>query len=235
MIKRIAIIPARGGSKRIPKKNIKDFCGKPIISYPIEALKESNLFDKIHVSTDDQKIVETVNKFDLEVDFLRPKNISDDHTPIMPVIKYVIDRYLDMNQSFDEIWVIYPCSPLLTSKDLIQASIKFKQDNLSNCLMAVTDYPVPTEWAFEINQEGILNPVNKGAFKIRSQDLKKKYYDAGIFYIYKRDSLLKINSTGSDENFTPYFLSRTKAVDIDDIQDWRFAEKLFKVEKNEKS
>lgn len=231
MIKRIAIIPARGGSKRIPKKNIKDFCGKPIITYPIEAIIESNLFDKIHVSTEDQKIVEKVNELGLEVDFLRPNYISDDHTPIMPVIKYVIDKYLDMNQSFDEIWVIYPCSPFLTPKDLIQASIQFKQDNFSNCLMAVTDYPAPIEWAFEINQEGILNPINEGFFKIRSQDLKKKYYDAGTFYIYNKDYLIKSIYTGSDKNFTPYFLLKNKAIDIDDMQDWEFAEKLYKIDK----
>ena len=231
MINRIAIIPARGGSKRIPKKNIKNFCGKPMISYPLAALRESNLFNKIHVSTEDQKIIDTVNELGLEIDFLRSNKLSDDFTPIMPVIQYVVDKYLEMNQSFEEIWVILPCSPLLKAEDLIQASIQFQQDNSSNCLMAVADYPVPIEWAFEINQEGILNPVNKGAFKIRSQDLKKKYYDAGIFYIYKKDFLLKINSTGSDENFTPYFLSKTKAIDIDDIQDWEFAEKLYKVDK----
>lgn len=231
MIKRIAIIPARGGSKRIPKKNIKDFCGKPMISYPIAALRESNLFDKIHVSTEDQKIIDIVNELGLEIDFLRPNKLSDDFTPIMPVIQYVVDKYLEINQSFEEIWVIFPCSPLLKAEDLIQASIQFQQDNSSICLMAVADYPVPIEWAFEINQEGILNPVNKGAFKIRSQDLKKKYYDAGIFYIYKKDFFMEINSTGSDENFTPYFLSKTKAIDIDDIQDWEFAEKLYKVDK----
>ena len=231
MIKRIAIIPARGGSKRIPKKNIKDFCGKPMISYPIEALRESNLFDKIHVSTEDQKIIDTVNELGLEVDFLRPKSLSDDHTPIMPVIKFVVEKYLEMNQSFEEIWVIFPCSPLLKAKDLIQASNQFKRDLSFNSLMTVTEYPVPIEWAFEINEEGILVPIRKGDFAIRSQDLNKKYYDAGMFYVYSKDLIFNLGSNGSDENITPYFISKGNAIDIDDDQDWQHAEKLFKITK----
>lgn len=231
MIKRIAIIPARGGSKRIPEKNIKDFCGKPIISYSIEALRESKLFQKIHVSTEDQKIIETVNQLGLEVDFLRPCTLSDDHTPIMPVIKYVVERYLKMNQSFEEIWVIFPCSPLLKVKDLIQASIQFNRNHSFNTLMTVTEYPVPIEWAFEINKEGVLVPIRKGNFAIRSQDLNKRYYDAGMFYIYTKDVIFNLGSNGSDENIIPYFISKGSAIDIDDEQDWQFAEKLFKLNK----
>ena len=228
-MKRIAIIPARGGSKRIPQKNIKNFCGKPIISYPIQALMESGLFNQIHVSTDDEKIVEVVNKLNLEVDFYRPKNLSDDHTPIMPVIKFVIDQYESMNQSFDEVWIILPCSPILDSKDLIKASVQFKRDTSSAFLMAVTEYPVPIEWAFEINDSGALQPIKKGAFAIRSQDLKKKYFDAGIFYIHSKESLLKMDYAGSDENIMPYFLPKGTSIDIDDQEDWEYAEKLFKV------
>lgn len=231
MIKRIAIIPARGGSKRIPKKNIKDFCGKPMISYPIEALRESNLFDKIHVSTDDQKIIDTVNELGLEVDFLRPKTLSDDHTPIMPVIKFVVEKYIEMNQFFQEIWVIFPCSPLLKVEDLIQASNQFKRDLSINSLMTVTEYPAPIEWAFEINEDGVLVPKRKGDFAIRSQDLSKKYYDAGMFYVYSKDFIFNLDSNGSDENITPYFISKGNSIDIDDDQDWQHAEKLFKITK----
>ena len=231
MIKRIAIIPARGGSKRIPQKNIKDFCGKPMISYPIKALEESNMFDKIHISTDDKKIIDVVKEIGLEIDFNRPKSLSDDYTPIMPVVKYVIEQYEKRNQSFDEIWIILPCTPLLNYKDLINASIQFKQNKSSNSLMAVTEYPVPIEWAFEINEEGVLLPIKRGNFAIRSQDLKKKYYDAGMFYVYSKDILLNISQNGSDENFIPYFLSKESAIDIDDTQDWLHAEKLFKISK----
>ncbi len=231
MLKRIAIIPARGGSKRIPQKNIKDFCGKPMINYPIKVLKESNLFDKIHVSTDDKNVIDLVKEIGLEIDFTRPKNLSDDYTPIMPVIKYVIGQYEKMNQSFDEIWIILPCSPLLNSEDLIKASIQFNNHSSNYSLMAVTEYPVPIEWAFELNKKGVLQPIKKGNFQIRSQDLKKKYYDAGMFYVYSRDLILKLDTNGSDKNFIPYFLSKGHAIDIDDDQDWAYAEKLYKLNK----
>ena len=228
-MRRIAILPARGGSKRIPYKNIKNFCGKPMISYPIKALKKSNLFDEIHVSTDEKKIVDMVNKLGLKVDFYRPKGLSDDHTPLMPVIKYVIEKYKDMNKLFEEIWVIMPCSPLLTPEDLIKASISFKKVKSSSSLMAVTEYPVPIEWAFEVSKEGTLKPINKGNFAIRSQDLERRYYDAGMFYVYSQGYVLNADYNGSDENIFPYYVSRTNAIDIDDKDDWDYAEKLFKL------
>ena len=225
---RIAIIPARGGSKRIPQKNIKNFCGRPMISYPIEALKKSNLFDKIHVSTDDKKIKNVVTSLGLKIDFLRPKDLSNDFTPIMPVIKFVVEQYLQMNQTFEEIWIILPCSPFLSSSDLIEASIIFNQNKSSNPLMAIAEYPVPIEWAFDINENGLLSPVKKGNFAIRSQDLKKKYHDAGMFYAYSKDIILNVDYNGSDQNFLPYLISKDKAIDIDDPEDWEYAEKLFK-------
>jgi len=226
---RIAIIPARGGSKRIPQKNIKNFCGRPMISYPIEALKKSNLFDKIHVSTDDKKIKNVVTSLGLKIDFLRPKDLSNDFTPIMPVIKFVVEQYLKMNQTFEEIWIILPCSPFLSSSDLIEASIIFNQNKFSNPLMAIAEYPVPIEWAFDINENGLLSPVKKGNFAIRSQDLKKKYHDAGMFYAYSKDIILNVDYNGSDQNFLPYLISKDKAIDIDDPEDWEYAEKLFKI------
>ena len=228
-MKRIAIIPARGGSKRIPQKNIKNFCGRPMISYPIEALKKSNLFDKIHVSTDDKKIKNVVTSLGLKIDFLRPKDLSNDFTPIMPVIKFVVEQYLQMNQTFEEIWIILPCSPFLSSSDLIEASIIFNQNKSSNPLMAIAEYPVPIEWAFDINENGLLSPIKKGNFAIRSQDLKKKYHDAGMFYAYSKDIILNVDYNGSDQNFLPYLISKDKSIDIDDPEDWEYAEKLFKI------
>lgn len=228
-MKRIAILPARGGSKRIPNKNIKDFCGKPMISYPIQALLQSNLFDKIHVSTDEKDVVETTEQLGLKVDFYRPENLSDDYTPLMPVIKYVIEEYKKIGQVYDEVWVVLPCSPMLDPKDLINASIRFRESNLSSSLMAVTEYPVPVEWAFEITKKGDLHPLNKGDFAIRSQDLKKRYYDVGMFYIYSDAWINKSAYSGSDENIIPYYIPKGKAIDIDDIEDWEYAEKLFKI------
>ena len=232
-MKRSVIIPARGGSKRIQKKNIKIFCGKPIISYPIKAIIESKLFDKIHVSTDDKKVVEVVNKLGLNVDFFRPKSLSDDFTTIVPVVKYVVDRYKKMNQNFNEVWVILPCSPLLKSSDLIEASSLFNKNKISNSLMSVTEYPVPVEWAFKKDDKGNLKPLNEGAFKIRSQDLEKKYYDAGMFYIYSEKHILNTDYNGSDTNIIPYVIDKGSAIDIDDNEDWIIAEKLFKINLNQ--
>ena len=232
-MKRIVIIPARGGSKRIQKKNIKSFCGKPIISYPIKAIIESKLFDKIHVSTDDKKVVEVVNKLGVNVDFFRPKSLSDDFTTIVPVVKYVVGRYKKMNQNFNEVWVILPCSPLLKSSDLIEASSLFNKNKISNSLMSVTEYPVPVEWAFKKDNKGNLKPLNEGAFKIRSQDLEKKYYDAGMFYIYSEKHILNTDYNGSDTNIIPYVIDKGSAIDIDDNEDWIIAEKLFKINLNQ--
>jgi len=226
-MKRIAIIPARGGSKRIPQKNIKYFCGKPIINYPIEAIIKSKLFCEIHVSTDSREIVKAVNLKGIKVDFLRPKNLSDDHTPLMPVIKYVLEQYNKREQYFDEIWVVLPCSPFLKARDLVNASQIFNNSINNNFLMTVTEYSVPIEWAFKINEDGYLDSINKGAFAIRSQDLEKKYYDAGLFYAYRSKFILKSNESGSDENILPYFLKKGETIDIDDMEDWTYAEKLY--------
>ena len=113
----LVIIPARGGSKRIKNKNIKNFCGKPMINYIIDEALESKLFEKIHVSTDCLEIKEIVQKNNLKIDFMRPSSLADDHTPIMPVLSYVIKKYFEKNLYFDEIWLLYACSPLIDSSD----------------------------------------------------------------------------------------------------------------------
>ena len=134
---------------------------------------------------------------------MRPKNLSDDHTPLMPVIKYVLEQYNKREQYFDEIWVVLPCSPFLKARDLVNASQIFNNSINNNFLMTVTEYSVPIEWAFKINEDGYLDSINKGAFAIRSQDLEKKYYDAGLFYAYRSKFILKSNESGSDENILP--------------------------------
>ena len=228
-MRRIAIIPARGGSKRIPHKNIKNFYGKPMISYPIEALIKSNLFDNIHVSTNDREIAEVVEKQGLKIDFYRPNELSDDHTPIMPVIRYVIEEYIKLKKNYDEVWVILPCSPMLDYKDLISASIIFKESKSSNLLMSVAEYPVPIEWAYKIKKNGDLQPVKKEKFSIRSQDIKRKFHDAGMFYIYSKDLVLNSQKDEIDQSIVPYFIKKGRSIDIDNIEDWKFAEKLYKI------
>ena len=231
MIKRLAIIPARGGSKRIKNKNIKSFCGKPIIYYPLEALKKSKLFSKIHVSTDDDKILDLVENFGFKVDFKRPPNLSDDFTPLMPVLKYVTKEYKKSNLFFDEIWLIMACNPLLSSEDLISASILFQKRDSHQSLIAVIEYPAPIDWAFSMDKENKLHPISPGKFLMRSQDIKKTYYDAGAFAIFDSKKMEKINEEGSDLNHLGYVLRKGSTVDIDDINDWELAEKIFKSKK----
>ena len=124
-MKRLAIIPARGGSKRIPKKNIRDFCGKPIIAYILETIKKSDLFDIIHVSTDSEEIAEVVSKLGFPVDFFRPEGLADDYTPIIPVLKYVTETYTKQSKVFDQVWYIMPTAPFIEFSDLLGADKLF--------------------------------------------------------------------------------------------------------------
>ena len=228
-IKRLAIIPARGGSKRIPNKNTKYFHGEPIILYPLKALNESNLFDKIHVSSDDEGTISVVEEYGLKVDFIRPANLSDDFTPIMPVLKYVVEEYRKRKELYDEVWVVFPCSPFLMAKDLVKASNKMIQSETPNFLMSVTEYQVPIEWAFKLDKNKLLQPLNQGSFAIRSQDIDKKYYDAGMFYAYSNQLIINSDQKGIDQNIIPFFIPKGNAIDIDEIEDWELAENFYKI------
>ena len=225
MTKRIAIVPARGGSKRIPHKNIRDFCGKPIISYILDAARESGLFDKIHVSTDSPEIVDIVQTLGFTVDFMRPKELADDVTPIMPVLKYVIEEYKKSGNQFDEVWLMMPCAPLISSADLHAASRTQLRKNQS--LQCIVEYPVPIEWAYEKSENNELVPVYPGMFAIRSQDLGKKYFDAGAFYVYPYNSVLNSTGPGSNNDYLGFLLPKNKVIDIDDEEDWKIAEALY--------
>ena len=180
MTARIAIIPARGGSKRIPRKNIRDFCGRPMIAHILHAARVSGLFDVIHVSTESEDIREVVEKLGFPIDFMRPVNLADDDTPIMPVMKYVVDAFAMKGQVFDQVWLLMACAPNISSNDLQQAAASFDSADSGNSLVAVSEYPVPIEWAFTRSEDGKLTPVKSGMFALRSQDIEKKYYDIKI-------------------------------------------------------
>ena len=229
MKKRIAIIPARAGSKRIPEKNIRYFCGKPMISYVLQAAKASGLFDVIHVSTESSKVKDAVESLGFKIDFLRPAELAQDDTPIMPVLKYVADQYAAQGKQFDEVWMLMACSPLLEKQDLIAAADILSSSGSKNAVMAVTEYPSPIEWALKRNKDGALIPVQQGMFAIRSQDLEKKYFDAGVFVAYPSQVLKSSEGAGSDEGKLGIIYPKEKAIDIDDESDWKIAEALYKV------
>jgi len=227
-MKRLAIIPARGGSKRVPKKNIKKFCGKPMISYPIDALKRSELFDSIHVSTDCNEIAELVINLGLDIDFLRDPSLADDFTPIMPVLEWTLMQYKAREIIFDEVIMVMPCTPFIQSSDFLDAYKLFSAANKKSPVISISSYPVPIEWAFNLKiSDNSLTPVNPGMFKIRSQDIQKKYHDAGAFVLYSSEHILKAKLSKQDENYIGFVLDKIKAIDIDDQDDWDFAELIM--------
>lgn len=228
MTSRIVIIPARGGSKRIPKKNIKDFLGKPIISYPIENAIKSDLFDEIHVSTDDDEIFSIVSDLGIKPKFKRSPRLSTDTVPIMDVLRDVQERYEKIELFFDEIWLLLPCTPLLEASDLISASHSFASTLNCKAMMSVGEYPAPIEWAFNMDAVSqMLFPVQDGFFTKPSQLLQKSFFDTGTFCIFTPEFLKGFKSNDSYKNFHGYLLPKHKAVDIDDIDDWIFAEYLY--------
>jgi len=226
-MKRLAIIPARGGSKRIPNKNIQNFCGRPMLAYILEAAADSALFDKIHVSTDSLEIAEAVRRLGFDVAFLRPPQLADDHTPIMPVLKYVLEKYLGLGVSFDSIALLMACTPMITADDLRGAAALFDLHNGKQAVLGVAEYPCPVEWAFRRESNGVLVPVQPGMFSVRSQDLAPAYYDAGQFCFMPSERVLAAVGAGSDEGFLGYPIQRHQAIDIDTLDDWRFAELVF--------
>ena len=226
MIKRLLIIPARGGSKRIPLKNIKLFCGKPIISYVISNAKKSKLFSKIHVSTESNKIRNKVEKLDLSIDFKRPGKLSRANTPVIDVLKFVYEEYKKLDYVFDEVWTISPCSPLLLPSDLINSAHQFKKLK-KKVLLAVTKYGAPIYWAFTKDKKNNLKPLFEKKLFSKSQSFSHSYHDAGSFAAFPTN-FLDEDKIYIENKFVSYELPPHRAVDIDEIENWKFAELLYK-------
>ena len=183
-MKRLLVIPARFGSKRIKYKNIKQFSKKPIIHYSIETALKSNLFDEIHVSTNKNNVLKVISKFNLNNKFLRPEYLAGDKTPIFDVLEFVIKKYRTLGKKFDEIWSMSACSPFILVDDLKKAS-KLLSKNPNKIILPVSKYPVPIEWALEFKKIFKFKGIQKNLFKIRSQDLNPKYHDTGQFICFK--------------------------------------------------
>jgi pseudaminic acid cytidylyltransferase len=228
-MKRLAIIPARGGSKRIPNKNIRDFCGQPMITHVLGAARASGLFTKVHVSTESESIRDVAAQFGFAPDFPRPAELADDHTPIMPVLRHAAQEYVKRGEDFDEVWLLMACAPLVDAKDLSSAATLFQQAGSEQPLLAVSEYPAPIEWAFSRGENGALTPVQAGKFAVRSQDLEKRYFDAGSFAVFPASRVLESQGAGSDSGFIGYVLPKGTAIDIDDEQDWQLAEAIYRV------
>lgn len=224
---RIAIIPARGGSKRIPKKNTIPFCGKPMIWYSIRAAKESGLFHKIHVSTDSDEIRETVESIGLPVDFMRDPELADDFTGLVPVLKWVVDEYHRRGEIYDEVCCIFSVAPLLQSRDLVSAFHLFHRHECKYPLLVMTRYPVPIEWAFRRDREEIMTAVSPSKLNQRSQDLLETYYESGPFTIWNYAHLESADPVSGQ--IISYVMPGDKVVDIDTPEDLARAELLYRL------
>jgi pseudaminic acid cytidylyltransferase len=227
-MRRLAVIPARGGSKRIPNKNVRDFCGKPMIAHTLNTARASGLFDVIHVSTDDANIAAIAGKLGFAPDFMRPDNLADDHTPLMPVLKYVAEEYDRRGVTFDQVWTLIACAPLTTAGDLISADKLYAEAGGKSAVLAVSEFHVPIEWAFRRENDGKLVPLQPGMSAKRSQDMEKKYFDAGSFAIFPSATVRASQGPASDTGFIGYVLPKGSAVDIDDEQDWALAEAVYR-------
>lgn len=224
----IAVIPARGGSKRIPKKNIVQFAGKPLIAHALEAAVRSDIFDKIHVSTDSDEIAEVVEKMGFSVEFRREPDLADDFTGIVPVLKWVVDKYAEMGQVYDEVCCITPAAPLLQSKDLSAAYKIFKSHHGKFPLLVFSSYGAPIEWAFHEVEAGYMKPVSSTALLKRSQDIEESYYECGPFTYWKTSHLESENPLS--EGVSSYVLPRSRAIDIDTPEDLAYAEQIYNVQ-----
>ncbi|MGE4399593.1 MAG: pseudaminic acid cytidylyltransferase [Campylobacterales bacterium] len=221
----VCVIPARGGSKRIPRKNIKEFCGKPIIAYPIEAARQSGLFEKIIVSTDDDEIAEVAESFGAEVPFMRPKELSDDFTGTTPVVAHAIRELENGGMDVDIVCCVYATSAFLTPKllgDGFDALTDGKEYSFS-----VAEFEAPIFRSFKLLENGGVEMFFPEHFSARSQDLPGAYHDGAQFYFGRKDAFL---------NNLPIFAPHSVAVkvdrrmvqDIDTLEDWGIAEQIFR-------
>ena len=221
---KVAIIPARGGSKRIPRKNIKHFFGKPMLAWSIEAAIKSKCFDQIICSTDDDEIANIAQEYGALTPFVRPKDLSDDHIGTIPVIAHAVE-YLQRNgDKIDLSCCIYATAPFIQPIDLQKSLEKMQNNDLDYCF-SVTSYPFPIQRSIRITSNKRSMMLQPEMYQKRSQDLEELYHDAGQFYWGKAKSWLtnpKIHSSGFG-----YVIPNWRVVDIDVDTDWHRAELLY--------
>lgn len=221
----LAIIPARGGSKRIPRKNIRDFLGQPIIKYSIDAAVKSEIFDEVMVSTDDKEIACIAKKFGANVPFLRSAKNSDDNATIADVTKEVLLKYKELHKEYDFAFCIFPTAPFITVKKLknaLETLIKTSAD----VVLPVTSFDFPIQRGQEIKKNGRLAFIWPKNAIVRSQHLKPVYHEAGQYVCFNVKKFLARKKPYSDNTF-PIVIPGSEVQDIDNIEDWRAAEIKF--------
>jgi N-acylneuraminate cytidylyltransferase len=224
---KLAVIPARGGSKRIPRKNIKPFCGKPMIAWSIVAAIESGCFDRIIVSTDDVEIADIARKYGAEVPFMRPAELSDDHTGTIPVIAHAIGWQQKNGLSPLAVCCIYATAPFARGEQL-KCGLAILEKRNCDYVFSVTSYAFPIQRAIRITSAGRVEMFQPENFNTRSQDLQEAFHDAGQFYWGRPEAWLTGKPIFSS-NSSPLILPRYLVQDIDTPEDWHRAEIMFKV------
>lgn len=221
-MKKVAIITARGGSKRIPQKNIKEFLGKPIIAYSIKAALNSKLFDEVMVSTDSLDIARIAKESGAVVPFMRSEKTSDDFATTADVLIEVIDNYKKIGKDFDLLCCIYPTAPFVTQKKL-KDSLSLMLEKKADSVMPIIKFSYPIQRALRNTENSHIEYFWPENGNKRSQDLEKSYHDAGQFYWIKTDVLLSYKSLVA-KNTIGFEISELEAQDIDEESDWKLAE-----------
>ena len=224
---RLCVIPARGGSKRIPRKNIKIFCGQVMIDYSIKAALDSQCFDQVIVSTDDAEIAEVAKSFGASVPFVRPDELANDYTGTISVIKHAIEWFDDQNQSPSEVCCLYATAPFIQADVIREAYKQMKQRQADYCF-TVTSFAFPIQRAIKITADNRIEMLHPEYLETRSQDLEEAYHDAGQFYWGTAESFKQKKPLFS-KSATPYILTRHLVQDIDTLEDWKRAELMYQV------
>lgn len=223
---RLAVIPARGGSKRIPRKNIKPFCGKPMIAWSIEAALQSGCFDQVVVSTDDTEIAGVARQYGAQVPFVRPADLSDDHAGTTVVVAHATDWFRQSGIQPAQVCCLYATAPFVTVAD-IRRGLDCLDESGSDFAFSVTSFPFPIQRAIRINSRGRVEMFQPAHFNTRSQDLEEAYHDAGQFYWGQANAWLEQRPIFGSAS-VPILLPRHRVQDIDTPEDWERAEWMFK-------
>lgn len=224
----IAIITARGGSKRIPKKNIKNFCGKPMIAYSIEAALESGVFDEVMVSTDSEEIADIARSYGASIPFMRSEKNSSDYSTTRDVLMEVLNEYAKKGKKYDDMVCIYPTAPFVNARKLKEAMKLFK-DTKCNMLIPVVQFSYPPQRAYIVKNGKLQFKWEKYRYT-RSQDLEPFYHEAGQFYCYDIKEYLAADGA-IKENIIPFILPESEVQDIDTEEDWKMAELKYRMMK----
>lgn len=224
---RVAIIPARGGSKRIPRKNIKSFCGQPMLAYPIQAARKSGCFNRIIVSTDDDEIASIARQYGAEVPATRPAELADDHTGTSAVIRYELAQLLQQGPAISHCCCLYATTPLLTATLLQQAWQQLSNAPELNYVFSAARFSFPVQRALITTERGVA-PFDPASIGKRSQDLLPTFHDAGQFYWGRTDAWLG-NKPVFGDNSKMLVLPDHLVQDIDTPDDWRRAELLYQL------